>query len=255
MLQGFFEWLPVSSTGELMLVMISFFDYSIEHASDVSFFLHIGTVISAIIYLRKDVKSVLSGLKNYKIGFDSNSNVLNFLIISTIISGGLGFIIYIVIKEFSFSGEVFFGFVGIALIITGILQKIMKTRGVKVQSDVQTKDSILLGIIQAFSVIPGISRSGLTMSAFLLRGYSGESSIRLSFLMGIPAIIIAEIGLIGINGLPDLSLEQMGIGLATSFVFGLISISIMLRIAKMSKIWLVPIIVGSISLISFLSII
>lgn len=250
-LQGIFEWLPISSTGELVIIMTQFFDYAAERALGLSFLLHIGTSFSAIVYFRKDVRNILIQLPKYKPRFNEGNKLVSFLIISTIISGVLGVIVYKLTEELVFSGEILLAVVGIALIITGIVQKFSKQDGKKSATDITLNDSILLGVVQAFSAIPGLSRSGITVSAFLFRGYTGKDSLRLSFLMGIPAVLGAQVGLIAINGIPEITVEFV-VALFSAFIVGYFSISLLLKLAAKISFWLFTIIIGSLALLSFI---
>lgn len=250
-MQGLFEWLPISSTGQLVLVMVEFFGYAIDQARHLSIFLNFGTTLSAILYFRKDVKSILINLVRYKPNYSENNRLTSFLITSTMISGGLGYLLYDLTYEFSFSGEILLGTIGVALIITGIVQKFSKQRGIKTEKNLNLMDSILLGVIQAFSAIPGLSRSGITVSDLLFRGYQAKDSLRLSFLMSIPAILGAQVGIFAINGIPNMEFSDLGIALVTSFVVGYLSINLLLKVASKVKFWLFTIIIGSVALFSF----
>ena len=296
-LQGVFEWLPISSTGELMIIMIEFFGYAVDEAISLSLFLHIGTSCSAVLYFRKDVVGILYGLRHYHPGygahpFSSKDNtgtkhvaniirkdaLITFLVISTIISGALGYIIFRYTSEaisgeillgvvgypgvyfeiplmFTISGEILLGVVGVALIATGIIQRLSssssKPTGTRTSESIGIQDTILLGIVQAFSAIPGLSRSGLTVSAFLMRGYTASESLRLSFLMGIPAILAAQAGIIAIRGLPQMDHTEMLVALTFSFVFGYLFIRILIGLASRIPFWIFTICIGSLALLSF----
>ncbi|GAG15447.1 unnamed protein product, partial [marine sediment metagenome] len=93
----------------------------------------------------------------------------------------------------------------------------------------------MLGVVQAFSAFPGLSRSGLTVSTLLLRGYDAKLAIRMSFLMSIPAVLAAEVGLSIIDGV---SFDLMALcGIAAAFVLGILSIGALLRIATRIHFW------------------
>jgi undecaprenyl-diphosphatase len=248
-IQGIFEWLPISSQGNLVFLMIALFGYSANEALKFSIFLHTGTLLSVIVYFRKDVKKILSNLRNYRFNFEKDNGLITFLIISTTLTVLVGYPIYKLLAVSSLPGEIFIGIVGIALIITGIIQRFSKAKGLKSEKDLGFKDSIILGIAQGLSIIPGISRSGITISSFLLRGYNSEDSLRLSFLMSIPAILIAEIGLGLFESLPKVNLIDSIAGLGFSFIFGLLLIGILIRIARKIKFWIFCVVIGIIALI------
>ncbi|MCK5017310.1 MAG: undecaprenyl-diphosphate phosphatase, partial [Candidatus Peribacteraceae bacterium] len=163
-LQGIFEWLPISSQGNLVLIMTGIFGYAAETSLKYSIFLHSGTLVAALVYFRKDVFKILKNLKGYKPDFSGDNRLLTFLVVSTIITGAIGYPIFKYIMLSNFAGEVLIGLVGLALITTGLIQKFSKTNGLKTEHNLSLKDSIVLGIAQGFSAIPGISRSGITVS-------------------------------------------------------------------------------------------
>ena len=98
LIQGIFEWIPISSEGILILVQSNFFNnLNLDSMLKIAFLLHLGTFFAALIYFRKDVKELLislKSLKDYKHSTIETKKLLNFLIISTIVSGIIGFAIY-----------------------------------------------------------------------------------------------------------------------------------------------------------------
>ena len=250
-LQGIFEWLPISSQGSLVLIMVGLMDIDPLNALNLAIFLHTGTLLSVIVYFRNDIVRILKSLRSYKPGYsDENNGLLTFLIVSTIITGILGFVLYISLRNFTFSGEIFLGLVGLALIITGILQKISE-RGKMKFTKPNLKDSIIMGILQGLAVIPGISRSGITVSGLLLRKYDSKEALRLSFLMSIPAVLGAEIGLALLNSLPNISFSDALFGIASSFAAGLLTIHVLMKLTHRIKFWIFCILIGVLALIPF----
>ena len=288
-LQGLFEWLPISSQGNLILIMVGILGYSPERAIELSIFLHLGTLLVVLVYFRKEIRQLFSQLrepsvsevkreeetkplrlpergvsqakgedetkshrlKNYCfIDFQKSqeSKIISFIIISSIITGLIGLPLFLFLIVPVFAGEVLVALIGISLIITGIFQKLALSKELKTIENLGLKDSILLGIVQGFSIIPGISRSGITISAFLLRSYKAETALKLSFLMSIPAVIMAQIGLILFQGLPALTIGQGILGIFFAFLSGMLSIHIFLKIARRVKFWLFCIIIGIIAL-------
>ena len=253
MLQGVFEWLPISSTGELVIIMTGIFGYAPQDAADLSFFLHMGTAGSAALYLRRDIARILRGLPRYRPGYSKPENsIITFLIVSTLISGALGFAVFgLAADADAISGELLLGLVGVALIATGIMLYISKQTGAKTAESLTLRDTVILGVAQAFSAIPGLSRSGVTVCALLMRGYAATDALRLSFLMGIPAILAAQAGLLLMYGMPDASTQDLVVGLAFSFAFGYASIRVLMGVATRVSFWWFAIIMGCIALLSF----
>jgi undecaprenyl-diphosphatase len=252
-IQGVLEWIPVSSQGNVILVMISLFGYTTEQALNYSIFLHTGTLMAALVYFRKDVARLFRSLGKYRFGYRNEENRLtSFLIFSTILTAVVGFPIYLLLRTTTFAGEVFIGIIGISLIATGLLQKKAKDKGRRKAGNVDQKDTLLTGILQGLSVIPGISRSGITTSCLLIRKYDSQSALKLSFLMGIPAVLAAEIGLNLLGGIPELTTADMAVSVASAFVAGIISMHVIFGIAKRIKFWKFCVVLGIIALLPLL---
>ncbi|MBU3923121.1 undecaprenyl-diphosphate phosphatase [Patescibacteria group bacterium] len=242
--QGIFEWLPISSQGNLVLIMVGFFNIGIETAVKYSIFLHFGTLLAVLVYFKKDIINILKNLKEFKFKFENKQNgLISFLIVSTVITFIIGFPLYKLISNFSFRGEFFLGLIGIGLIITGLLQKFAHKSKIKEKRLLTLKDSVLLGVVQGLAVIPGISRSGITISTFLFKKYSAKQGLYLSFLMSIP-VLLGGIVLPILDGFPNLPFINLFLGLIFSFIFGLITIKILMQLAQKIRFWLFAIIIG-----------
>ena len=251
-IQGFLEWLPVSSQGQLVLLMVGLLNLNPQDAINMSIFLHTGTLLSVIIYFRRDIRELFYDIRSYRLGFtDERNSVITLLIIATLLTGVVGYPIYKSLTIAAFSGEVFLAIIGLALISIGILQKV-SIGSRSLYRKLNLKDSVLLGLLQALSVIPGISRSGITVSGFLMRKYNARNALRYSFLMSIPAVAAAEIGLALMNSLPPIPIEHAALGLFSAFFAGLVSIHILLKAAERVKFWKFCIIIGIIALIPLL---
>jgi undecaprenyl-diphosphatase len=248
-LQGILEWLPVSSQGNLVLVMIGLFGMLPSLALKYAIFLHSGTLMAALIYFRKDVAGILRGLGTYRPGFSEGNRLVTFLIASTVLTVLVGLPIFLFLASSPFAGELFIALVGIALIATGILQKYSGSGKLKSENSLGWKDSLLLGIVQGLSIIPGISRSGITVSSFLIRGYRPDEALRLSFIMSIPVILVAQVGLSLLDGMPQLGIDKAFAGLLCSLVFGLLFIHVLMKTAGRVKFWLFCIVIGIVALV------
>lgn len=248
-LQGMFEWLPISSQGNLVIIMINLLSLNAQDALNLAIFLHTGTLFSVIVYFRRDLRHLLWRLGKYKPGFGSEEDsLITFLIISTIFTGLVGYPIYKVLTASEFTGEVFLGLIGISLIASGVIQK-FSDFGRGLYRKLNLTDSVLLGLLQGISAVPGISRSGITVSGFLLRNYSSEHALKYSFIMSIPAVLAAEIGLGLMGGLPAIPPEHALLGILSSFFVGLVSIHVLLKVARRIKFWIFCIMIGIITLL------
>ncbi len=252
-IQGIFEWLPISSQGNLVLVMVGIFGIGTTTAFKYSIFLHFGTFLAVLVYFRKDVLKIVARLPKYKPEFkDRKNGLISFLIISTVITGVIGYPIFIFVSDLNIRGEIFLGLIGLALIITGILQKFSFKEKIKKEKDLNLKDSIILGILQGLAIIPGISRAGITISGFLFKKYSPKQGLHLSFLMSIPVLFIGSIFMPITRGFPEIELANLVLGLMFAFIFGLLTIKILLSLAQRIKFWGFCIFIGLLALIPFL---
>jgi undecaprenyl-diphosphatase len=231
-LQGMFEWLPISSQGQIFLIMTMLFGTSAQEALNSSIWLHIGTMFAAVVYFRGDVIKILKRL----VRFDFKDDILSFLTISTILTGIVGLQLFIIL-------------VGIALIITGLLQKRAK-RSEMADKKIGNSDKVIAGAFQGLSIIPGISRSGITTSVLLFRNFSSSQALKLSFLMSIPAVLVAEVGLGALGGV-TFSADYL-VGAFFSFIFGLITIDLFLRLARRVSFWAFCVFMGLLTFIPLL---
>lgn len=232
--QGIAEWLPVSSEGLLLLIKTNAFHTTaqIEESIRQALFLHFGTFLAALIYFRHDVKVVLSAVVSYKSQTAEIQNLFKFLLITTLISGAIG---YLLIKTLShFAAQIdaresaITIIIGCLLLITAFLELKAKRSGCRTLNDLNAIDYVLLGIVQGFAALPGLSRSGLTVSALLLRRLENQTALKLSFLMSLPIVLVGNLML---NfGKFSFSLDA-ALGLLFSFAFGLATIHILLKIA------------------------
>ncbi len=201
-IQGFSEFLPISSTGHLTLagkLMHLVSPEAPERWTSFIAVIQLGTLISILIYFRKDIFNIINSflsdnLKERK-SFSSqslNSKLGWFIIIGTIpvIVFGLSFK-HIIEGSLTKNLYVIAGsLIGLAIILA-IAEKIAKFK--KEIKDITIKDSIIIGIAQAFALIPGSSRSGTTITGGLFVGLDRESAARFSFLLSIPAVFLSGI--------------------------------------------------------------
>ncbi|MFH1612089.1 MAG: undecaprenyl-diphosphate phosphatase [bacterium] len=234
-IQGIAEWLPVSSEGVLVLVKVNFFGASsLSIILKEVLFLHLGTFLAALVYFRKDVVDLIKTIFNYKTANIETQKTFKFLIIATIISGLLGLVFLKLLTgleaQLNVTGKFITLAVGGLLLITGYLQiRAKRQKGSRKISDIKNTDSVLLGVTQGFSALPGLSRSGLTVSALLLKKFDDISALKLSFLMSLPIVLVGNIIL---NWNKFILTGQSLVGLIFSFIFGIITIDLLLRLAK-----------------------
>jgi len=251
--QGVGEWLPISSEGLIVFISSKFFSYgSLTESVKLALFLHLGTFFSALIYLRKDVFKLILCLKNFKRDDNKIKPLFVFLFWSTAISSVMAFLFLNLFEGadylFEGAGKVVSVFIGLFLLITGYSQIKSKSIGSRSSVDLKKNDSVILGFVQGLASLPGLSRSGMTVSALLFRGFKEEESLRISFLMSLPIVFAGNIVL----NFSDFSFsKEKIIALAFSFLFGLITIKAMIKIARSSSFGWFAIIFGLIMMGSF----
>jgi undecaprenyl-diphosphatase UppP len=240
--QGLTEFLPVSSSAHLVFV-----PYIIGTTSSLAYdtLLHIGTLIAVVAYFWNDIinmfKSFFSSLLDIPQGQfrkglqeDQFKKLAWFVIIGTIPAGLAG----ILFKDFFeglFSNIIAVGFF---LIITGFLlwgsemmsRKISNKTSLK---EMSVKNSVLIGIAQAFAIAPGISRSGATISAGLFLGVERELAARYSFLLSIPAILgAALVQAKDITSFMDIGSAAAIAGFIAAIISGYLAVRFMLKLVK-----------------------
>jgi len=232
-LQGVLEWLPVSSKGVEALIMVKFFNKTLSESLLIALWMHIGTLIAAVVYYKIEILEIVKNFKNYikNPAEDTQTNTItSFIIISTLLTGLIGTpLLLFGLDKFNFAGNAAMLLIAFFLILTGIFQltaKKMKNTGKKIT----VKDSIYLGIAQGFTAIPGLSRSGTTVSTLMFRDYSAREALRISFLVSIPAVLGVEV-LLGL--LKSSTFDILIIpGIIASFIFGLLTIKSLVKLAE-----------------------
>jgi undecaprenyl-diphosphatase len=242
LLQGILEWIPVSSQGVIsMFLVISGYDFSTS--INLALFLHIGTMFAVISYFKEDVKGLIRPKTT------NDLNLLYFILSGTIISLIIGGPIYLFLNSDSNIFSSVNVFIGFMLLITGVLQIIRKNFNLrKMNSETTVNDGLVVGAFQGFSVLPGISRSGITIFSLLLRGFNIDYALKLSFLLSIPVVFIESVYQAIFNGMVfDLTYVVAAV---IAFFVGKLTIGFFLKITKKIDFSLFCIIIGFLSMIS-----
>ena len=252
--QGVLEWIPVSSEGAVWLIINELESVSFETGVKYALFVHLATVPSSILVFRKQILYMVRNLIQNPSNLDS---VTVFLAISFIVSGLFGLVIIKTVEIVSpLIGSLGMLVVGVFLLFTGFLslfksryfqhlvsessqiydlslseKSTLKSDEIKERRSLYKKvliDSLILGGAQSLAVLPGLSRSGITISLLLYRGVGKNQAVVMSFLMSIPASLAAALYSIFTN--PDVSLSTfILIACLTAFIAGLVSIKIVLK--------------------------
>lgn len=227
-LQGTTEWLPVSSEGVVAAFYSFFLDRSLSEAVAFALWLHLGTVVSVLVVLRSEVIGLVrEALTSPR----RPSPLLKFIVLSTLVSGVVGFPLLLTLDEISTRvGAAAMGIIGLMMFITGGLQLRRKEDGTRKREDLSYKDAVLTGIAQGFAVLPGLSRSGLTVSALLARQIDRREALVLSFLMSVPASLGA--GLFSAREGGTLEAGSAVVAMTVAAVVGLLTIRILLAVVE-----------------------
>jgi|TARA_B100001971_G_scaffold213439_1_gene246794 undecaprenyl-diphosphatase len=245
LLQGILEWLPVSSQGNLVLLAITLLRLEPSYALNFSVYLHLGTGLAALVYFRREVIRII------KRGSEDDRRLFQFLVVATLLTGLVGFPLFIFVELTSLYGEALLALTGVALLLTAWIQKDRGTLSIPLPNGLRLKNGLILGIIQGLAVIPGLSRSGVTTTALLIKGFPGKEAFRLSFLMSIPAVFAAATGLAVVKGVPPLD-RGILVAISAAFISALVSIDILIKLAQRTRFWKLCILFGLIAILAVL---
>lgn len=227
--QGLTEFLPVSSSGHLELGKAILGDTSIPQESMMfTIVLHFATALATIVVYRREVMRIIAGLFQF-----SNNEQFQFsvkIIISMIPAAAVG-VLYADGMETLFDRQILL--VGLMLWVTGLLL-IVADRAKNSEKEVSLKHSIIIGISQAVAILPGISRSGATISTSVLLGIDRTKAASFSFLMVVPLILgkIAKDLLDGGISISDDQISVLGAGFIAAFVTGLLACQWMIKLVR-----------------------
>ncbi len=223
--QGLTEFLPVSSSGHLVIFQHIFGIQQAPLTFDVM--VHLGTLVAVFIAFWEDIVAIIK--KPF-------SRITYLLVVGIIPAGLAGYLLAPLIEKAFESLLV----VGIGLIFTGLILKYSETLankylGLKLSEGTSYKDALFIGLIQALAIIPGISRSGSTIAAGLVAGLDREFAARFSFLLSIPVIVGA--GIFQLKdafeyGYTTTSLVPYLVGFITSAAFGYLAIKVVVNLVR-----------------------
>ena len=245
LVQGVAEFLPISSSGHLSLFQHFFQLTDVEH--DYMFFdvlLHLGTLVAVFFAYRRDIAELLREffcmVHLRKLPQGQTPDIPARRMILMIIVATLPLLLVFPIRdrvELLYQNTFFIAF---ALVLTGTLLFVSDRmpRGHKTAVTATMGDAILVGLAQAVAVVPGLSRSGTTISAGMARGFDRTYAVKFSFLMSIPAVLGANILSIvdAVKAGIDTSLLPMYlVGVLVAMVSGYASISLLRFIARKGR--------------------
>lgn len=225
--QGLGEFLPISSSAHLVLIPWLFKWKDPGLTFDVA--LHMGTLLAVVIYFWRDwVRLITAALRRQA---SDEKRIFWYLVLATIPGGLIGLALEKK-AETTFRSPLL---IGIMMIVMGILLYLAdKNRQVRKLDTMTLADAIWIGLSQALAIIPGVSRSGSTMTTARFLDLTREDAARFSFLMSTPIILGA--GLLKLRHLTLASINlPFSVGVVSSFVVGILSISFLLRYLKTSN--------------------
>jgi undecaprenyl-diphosphatase len=235
LIQGLVEWLPISSEGQVVLFLYNFTSVPSEQIIALVVWLHLGTALAVIVRYPRVIFDILS-LKDKKL--------FRLLLVATLTTAVTAAPLYFFLKNnlAPVHGELLNVLVGALLFVTAIVLYLPTRTGeddVDTERAVDDKEAATTGLVQGLAVLPGLSRSGVTISALLMQRIDKETAMKFSFLMSVPAVVaILLLEIVTGSTLP------VGVGVldlimieGIVFVTGLASMEFLLRLARKVSFW------------------
>ncbi len=220
-IQGLTEFLPISSSGHLVLFQKIFGLKEGVATFDIA--VHLATLIAVVAVFRKDIIEIIK--KPF-------SKLTLLIVVGTIPTLAIAFALKNIIEELLHSGAS----LGVEFLITGLIlwfAESIKTKD-KGEKETTMADAVLIGIAQGIAILPAISRSGLTIAGALFRGLNREFAARFSFLLSIPIILAAAadegLGLIRDKSAAQIEMIPLFLGMVAAAISGYFAIKFMLKI-------------------------
>lgn len=224
LIQGFTEWLPISSSGHLVIAQ-ALLGISVPAAFDIVIML--GTIAALLIYFRKNLITLVEGI------LKRDAHTLRYCM--DIVIAGIGTALL------GFAGKPFFTNLFLApfavsclLIVTGIFLFIVSTARVP-EGEMNAGKAFIIGLAQGLAVAPGISRSGSTIGAALLLGMKAEEAAVFSFLIGIPAMTIASVVTYIEEPATTIAFVPLAVATVTALIAGYASIGFLMNVLKQKR--------------------
>jgi undecaprenyl-diphosphatase len=229
--QGLTEFLPVSSTAHLRIVP-AFFGWDDPGAAFTAV-VQLGTMAAVLVYFRADLMRVarawLRSVRDRSARRELDARIGWYIVLGTIPIGIFG----VLFKDQIENGARDLYLIATALIVLGLVLLVAEKVSTRSRSmeQIQARDGLVVGLAQALALVPGVSRSGATITAGLFLGLDRPTAARFSFLLSVPAIVLSGLyGLLEIfTGDEDVSLGALALATIFAFIFGYASIAFLLR--------------------------
>ncbi len=230
-IQGLTEFLPVSSSGHLELAKVmTGYDKSASESMMMTVVLHAATALSTMVIFRNEIMEIVKGL----FSFEKEQLEFSGKIILSMIPAAIIGVMFDEQLEALFDRQILL--VGVMLIVTGLLL-FLADRAKNTTKKVSWSNALIIGISQAIAILPGISRSGATISTSVLLGVDRTRAAKFSFLMVVPLIFgkMAKDMLSGDLSYASGDLVPLLAGFGAAFVTGLVACTWMIALVKKSK--------------------
>ena len=230
LIQGFSEWLPISSTAHLR-ISEHLWDLKVTALFNVA--LHVGTLVVVVFYFRREVKSILSALVH--VDFKSEyGQLIPAIIIATVPTAIIG-LLYVKFLEDTLQTMLA---IGITFLVGATVVYTSKV-GKENTDTVTYTVALLMGAAQGFAIFPGLSRSGITISIALLLGLKREKAFKFSFLLSIPAIV-GDLAVESYHDRGQLAALGMGsiellVGVVVAMVVGYVAIRLVSKVVASKR--------------------
>lgn len=241
--QGLTEFLPISSSAHLKVVPLAlgWADPGVAYTAVIQ----LGSIVAVLWYFWKDLTTITIGAFKAIKSSDYDSQEFRMALgigLGTIPIIFFGLLIKILVPDFDKSPLRSLGAIAIASIVMSLLLAVAEKTGKRHRDyeKLDVKDGIIMGLAQAMALIPGVSRSGSTLTAGLFVGLERPAAARFSFLLGIPAITLA--GLVELKsalgeGLGEGAAVALIVGTISAFIFSYISIAWLLKFLQTQNTW------------------
>jgi undecaprenyl-diphosphatase len=246
LVQGVSEWLPISSKTQVLFASTILFGIPLNSAYSFGLFMEVGSIFSAAFYFRKQILSLLRDKK-----------LLVYLLVVTIVTGIEG-VPLLIISDRLLAGAYNLGvpmmLLGVFLIADGIyIRYSRRMPRTGTLQEMTLKQYVIVGLAQGLAALPGVSRSGMTVSTLLFMGIDPKEAFKLSYLAYIPAAIGGIVATVLFSA-SDLSIAlsyfdstTISAAIITSALVGLVAISALLRFARRNDVWKVTLILGGLA--------
>jgi len=232
--QGLTEYLPVSSSGHLA---IGSYLFGADSEQNLTFIVavHVATVLSTFVVLWSEIEWILKGV--FKCEMNEETKYMLNIVVSMIPIGIVGVFFKDTVEEIFGSGLLI---VGCMLMVTALLLTFTYYYKPRQKEHISLRDALIIGVAQAFAVMPGLSRSGSTIATGLLLGNKKESLAKFSFLMVIPPILgealLDVVKMVkGEEMAGDIGMMPLVVGFIAAFVSGCVACKWMINIVKRGK--------------------